>query len=55
MNNVIKCPHCKQIFFDNDNDKCPFCNQSLSTGLEPFYDLFGDNNPFNDIGRTSND
>ena len=48
MNNeVIKCPHCKKVFFLMENQtKCPFCDEDLNDFMKNFKDLFGKDNPF---------
>lgn len=40
MNKPIKCPHCKKIFFDNNNERCPFCGKLLNDGVEFLKNMF---------------
>ena len=40
-NNVIKCPKCGKIFFDNENETCPFCGKKLKNDLDFLKDIFG--------------
>lgn len=32
--------------------KCPLCQKNIDNTLQKLKDLFGDNNPFNDLGIT---
>jgi len=49
MNNVIKCPHCNKIFFDIQNNNCPFCGKYTNVLPDTFKNMFGKDNPFNEI------
>ena len=50
---VIKCIICDKIYFDIGQDICPHCkNKSPNDGLDIFKDIFGSNNPFDDLGAT---
>lgn len=52
MNKTRKCQHCQKIYFViEDINRCPFCGKE-DDGLQAFKDLFGDDNPFNDVGIT---
>lgn len=49
-NNPTKCPHCKKIFFNNENIKCPFCNKDINILPDFFGDIFGNKtNPLSDM------
>jgi len=54
MNNIIKCPHCKKVCFDYGQKDCPNCGEKLSVlfSKDYFKDIFGDDNPFDNFGRT---
>jgi phage FluMu protein Com len=51
-NNVIKCLHCGKYFIDIDQEKCPFCHKSVNDDLQIFKNLFGEDNPFDNFGRS---
>ena len=38
-NNVIKCSKCEKIFFDNENEFCPFCGKKLKDDLDFLKDI----------------
>ena len=40
-NNIIKCKHCGKIFFNNENEYCPFCGKKLKDYLDFLKDTFG--------------
>jgi endogenous inhibitor of DNA gyrase (YacG/DUF329 family) len=46
MNDPIKCPHCKKIFFCLENDICPFCSKNIKD--IDYFNQFKDI-PFKDI------
>ena len=48
MVKAIKCPYCKRIFIDADNQGCPFCKAILKDDFNLLKDLFGTDNPFDD-------
>jgi len=48
MIKAIKCPYCKKIFIDADNNSCPFCDKNLKDEFNILKDLFGTDNPFDD-------
>jgi len=49
MNNeIIKCPHCKKVFFNIGNKDCPHCKKDTTQMIgendlpDIFKDIFGD-------------
>ena len=52
MDIVQKCPHCGKAYFIIEDRPCPHCGKSEKVGLDIFKDIFGDDNPFNNLGVT---
>jgi acetyl-CoA carboxylase beta subunit len=46
---VIKCPHCKKVFFETSSEVCPFCKKDLKEDLNILMDMFRDCNPFSNF------
>jgi len=47
-----KCPHCQKVYFVIENEeKCPFCGKKEEK-FNPFKEIFGEDNPFNNMGGT---
>jgi len=40
MQKIIKCPHCKAIFFDIGNTICPHCGKDTREELDFLKDMF---------------
>jgi len=51
MDITRKCPHCQKVYFLIEEDKCPHCGKE-DNELNIFKDIFGDDNPFSNIGAT---
>lgn len=49
--NIKKCPYCNRVFFDLGKFVCPFCGKELDDSIDLFKNLFGKDNPFNDLMR----
>ena len=49
---IIRCSICDKIYFDIGQDVCPYCKNKPKDDLQIFNDLFGDDNPFKDVGVT---
>jgi hypothetical protein len=52
MDIVQKCPHCQKAYFIIEGRNCPHCGKEEKVGLDIFKDIFGDDNPFSNIGVT---
>jgi len=50
MDITKKCPHCQKVYFLIEEDKCPHCGKEDE--FNPFKDIFGDDNPFSNMGVT---
>ena len=50
MDITRKCPHCQKVYFLIEEDKCPHCGKEDE--FNPFKDIFGDDNPFSNMGVT---
>jgi len=48
-----KCPYCQKCYFiiDGERDVCPFCGKKEEE-FNPFKAIFGNDNPFDNIGIT---
>jgi hypothetical protein len=48
-----KCFYCGKYYFMIDRDrenKCPHCGKKENDGLDIFRNMFGDDNPFSNMG-----
>jgi hypothetical protein len=53
MNITQKCSNCGKIYFIiSQEEPCPFCGKNPKDGLQMFNKLFGEDNPFKDVGIT---
>jgi hypothetical protein len=52
MDITRKCPHCQKVYFLIEGKPCPFCDKDDRDNLQVWKDIFGDDNPFSNIGVT---
>ena len=53
MSDIIrKCSYCQKVYFVIEGEACPFCGKRDTDFFDKFKDIFGDDNPFNNIGVT---
>lgn len=51
MSKIKLCPYCQKVYFDLDQEKCPFCGKKEEE-FNPFREIFEDDNPFDKFGVT---
>lgn len=49
MDITRKCPHCQKVYFVIEGEPCPFCGYDENNN-SIFKDIFGDDNPFSNMG-----
>ena len=52
MDITKKCPHCGKHYFYLEGKPCPHCGKGENDGIQIFKDIFGDDNPFSNMGVT---